>query len=209
MLRLASIPKIAALLTVVWLTGCEKPPQVEMDAAKAAVESARSAEAEKYAGPAFKALQDSLQAGLSAVATQDQRFALLRDYAAAKTTLTGVSAKAPQVAQAAKETKERMRKAATEAIEKARAAVDTTVAMIARAPRGKESKDVIAQWETQISSMTPQLQEAQAALTAENFPTAQKTAEMISSQAATLQQEVGAVITKYEELKAKARGRRR
>lgn len=209
MLRPASIAKIAALLTVVWLTGCEKPPQVEMDAAKAAVENARSAEAEKYAQPAFKALQDSLAAGLAAVETQNQRFALLRDYAAAKTTLTGVTSKAPQVAQSARDTKERMRKAATEAIEKARAAIDTTVAMVARAPRGKESKDVIAQWETQISSMTPQLQEAQAALQAENFTAAQKTSDMISQQAATLQQEVGAVITKYEELKAKARGRRR
>lgn len=209
MLRLASIPKIAALLTVVWLTGCEKPPQVEMDAAKAAVENARNAEAEKYATPAFKALQDSLASGLAAVTTQDQRFALLRDYAAAKTTLVGVSSKAPEVIQNARETKERIRKATTEAVEKAKAAIDTTVAMVARAPRGKESKDMIAGWETQISGMQPQLAEAQAALAAENFTAASKTAEMISQQAGTLQQEVGGVITKYEELKSKARGRRR
>ncbi len=209
MLRLASIPKVAILLTAVWLTGCEKPPQVEMDAAKAAVENARSAEAEKYATPAFKALQDSLASGLAAVETQNQRFALLRDYAAAKTTLTGVTTKSTQVIESARENKERIRKATTEAVDKAKAAIDTTVAMVARAPRGKESKDVIAQWETQITSMTPQLQEAQAALTAENFTQAQKTADAISQQAATLQQEVGAVITKYEELKAKAKGRRR
>lgn len=209
MLRLASIPKIAALLTAIWLVGCEKPPQIEIDNAKAAVENARNAEAEKYATQMFKALKDSLDAGLKEVEAQNQRFALLRNYDKAKQTLTGVTSRSQQVIDSARENKEKIRRATQEAVAKASAAIDSTVALIARAPRGKESKEVIAQWESQLQGLTPSLQQAQADLQAENFTAAQRTAEMIQAETSKLQQEVNAVITKYEELKAKAKGRRR
>jgi hypothetical protein len=50
------VPVIAAIAVLV--AGCESPPEAEKKAADAAVAAARSAEADKYAGAAYKAVSD-------------------------------------------------------------------------------------------------------------------------------------------------------
>ena len=41
-----------------WSAGCDSPPEAEKKAADAAIAAAKSAEADKYAGPAYKAVTD-------------------------------------------------------------------------------------------------------------------------------------------------------
>jgi hypothetical protein len=50
----------ALVLMVVLATGCAKLPQVELDAATAALDSAKVVEANRYLADEFNALQDSL-----------------------------------------------------------------------------------------------------------------------------------------------------
>ncbi|NLA48651.1 MAG: hypothetical protein GX876_04215, partial [Bacteroidales bacterium] len=51
---------LAIISMVVVLTSCGKKPQVEIDAVNAAIEAAKSAEADVYLPAEFAALQDSL-----------------------------------------------------------------------------------------------------------------------------------------------------
>jgi len=196
------------LLTAAWLMGCEKPPQMEMDSAKKAVETARAAEAEKYATPQFKALQDSLRAAEAEVQHQNERFVLLRNYDNAKKSLANVNATSEKVAQASRDNKEKIRRATKEKIDQASVAIDSTAALLKRAPRGKESREELQLMETNLTNLGATLQTAKSAYDAENFSGAQQSADSVQAEANKIQQEVGAVIARYEELKGKGKKRR-
>jgi hypothetical protein len=51
-----AVPMLAAVALLV--AGCDSPPEAEKKAADAAIAAAKSAEADKYAGPAYKAVTD-------------------------------------------------------------------------------------------------------------------------------------------------------
>jgi len=51
-----AVPVVAGVALLV--AGCDSPPEAEKKAADAAVAAAKSAEADKYAGPAYKAVTD-------------------------------------------------------------------------------------------------------------------------------------------------------
>lgn len=196
-----------AVPMVVWLAGCDKPPEEQMTATKAAVDSAVQAEAAKYAPQELAKLQDSLKTALAEVEHQNARFVILRNYDQAKTTLTWVSTNAPVVAQTAKANKEKMRAATAEAIQTAQAAVDSAAALLANAPRGKESKQDLDAMEAEVTNMRAGIDEAKAGLQAEDFNKAKMKAQDVQSRAVQMQSEVAGIIQKYEELRAK-RGRR-
>jgi len=51
-----AVPMLAGVALLV--AGCDSPPEAEKKAADAAIAAAKSAEADKYAGPAYKAVTD-------------------------------------------------------------------------------------------------------------------------------------------------------
>jgi len=192
---------------VVWLAGCDKPPEEQMASSKTAVEGAVQAEAAKYAAPELARLQDSLKTALAEVERQNARFIFLRNYDSAKSTLTWVATNAPVVAQTSKANKEKLRAATQEAIRVAEAAVDSAAALLTNAPRGKESKADLEAMEGEITTMRAGIDEAKAGLTAEDFNKAKMKAQEVQNSAMQMQTEVAGIIQKYQELRAK-RGRR-
>jgi hypothetical protein len=203
-----SIAQIAlAVPMVVWLAGCDKPPEEQMASSKTAVEGAVQAEAAKYAAPELARLQDSLKTALAEVERQNARFIFLRNYDSAKSTLTWVATNAPVVAQTSKANKEKLRAATQEAIRVAEAAVDSAAALLTNAPRGKESKADLEAMEGEITTMRAGIDEAKAGLTAEDFNKAKMKAQEVQNSAMQMQTEVAGIIQKYQELRAK-RGRR-
>lgn len=203
-----SIAQLAlAVPMVVWLAGCDKPPEEQITATKAAVDGAVQAEAAKYAAPELTQLQDSMKAALAEVDHQKARFIIMRNFDKAKTTLSWVGTRAPQVATVSKQNKEKQRAAATEAIHMAEAAVDSAAALLANAPRGKESKQDLEAMEADVTNMRAGIDEAKAGLQAEEFKKAQSKAQEVQNRAVQIQTEVSGVIQKYEELRGK-RGRR-
>lgn len=64
----------AALMVVALTTGCAKPPQQEIDAAKAAVSAAEAAQAAKYASEAWDKAQQAMNAVNAEVEAQNQKF---------------------------------------------------------------------------------------------------------------------------------------
>jgi len=197
---------ILAVLAAVWLAGCEKPPVQEQQAAQNAVEDARKAEGPKYAGKEFNTLQDSLKAANTEIETQNNKFALFRNYTQAKGTLGWVSTTGPKVAQKARDTKEQLRKEAEAALATAQAAVDTAAAKVAMAPKSKDSKEEIQAMEGELETMRNSLQNVKNAIQSENFPEATSNAKAIAGSAAQAQQEAQTILDKVAEAKAKRKG---
>jgi len=138
---------VAAVLAV----GCAKPPQQEIDAAKAALTAAEQSEAPKYAADAWDKAQQGMNAVNAELEAQNAKFALFRSYTKAKQLITD----AQNAANAAKEAgiagKEKAKNDAKASIDAAKAALDganTLMAAIEKCPRAKRAKEVKKDLET-------------------------------------------------------------
>jgi len=66
----------ASLVAALFVLGCAEPPHKEMDQAQGAIDAARAAGAEQYAGDEYTAALDALKRAHDAVAQSDYRLAL-------------------------------------------------------------------------------------------------------------------------------------
>ena len=180
---------LAALVGVV--AGCSKPPQMEMDAAKAKLEQCRSAQADAYAPAEWQACQDAMNAAEQEVAAQNAKMALMRNYKQAKTLVATADEAAGKAQTAAAEGKERMRGEADALITQASAAIDSTNAMIAKAPRGKETKAELDLIQGDVTAAAATLEEARTAMTQTDYISAKAKAQAVLDKATQVQGDSG------------------
>lgn len=122
-MRKKLIAGIAMLAVVALTTGCAKPPQNEIDTAKAALTAAEGSQAAKYATAEWEAATQAMNAVDAEVEAQAQKFALFRSYKKAQE-LTAAAAQAAATAQeAAVAGKEKAMNEAQAAVDAAKAAV--------------------------------------------------------------------------------------
>ncbi len=114
----------AAVLAVVALTtGCAKPPQNEIDAAKAALSVAEGAQAARYAPGEWEAATQAINQVNAEVEAQAQKFALFRSYKKAQELAAAAAQAATAANEAAIAGKARAKNEAETAIEDAKAAI--------------------------------------------------------------------------------------
>jgi hypothetical protein len=196
---------VAALLVMaVALSSCAKAPQADFDAAKAKLEEARAAEAEKYAVNEFRAASDSLDAAQREIEAQNGKFALFRKYGRAKTLIASADAQSVTAKQAAIEGKERTKNEAEQLMMQAQAAIDSTNTLVEKAPKGKESRADLELIKSDLTGAQTSLDDARASFQREEYLEAKAKAEAVINKANQLSAEVNAAIEKY----AAARGRR-
>src|SRR4030042_4119823 len=82
---------VAVVLVMAFMVGCAKPPQADLDAAKAALEAAKAVGADRYVANIFNAAQDSLNAASTEIEAQNSKFALGRNYKKAQALLAAVT----------------------------------------------------------------------------------------------------------------------
>jgi hypothetical protein len=139
------------LVSAVLAVGCAKPPQQEIDAAKAAMTAAEQAEAPKYAADSWDKAQQAMNAVNAELEAQNAKFALFRSYTKAKQLI----ADATNAANAAKDAgiagKEKAKNDATAAIDAAKASLtnaETLFASVSKCPRARGAKEVKKDLET-------------------------------------------------------------
>jgi colicin import membrane protein len=94
--------------------GCAKPPQTEIDAAKASLAAAQSAEAPVYAADAFAAAKSAVDKLDAEVAAQAAKGAMSRKYDTAKTLATTARKAADDAKNAAQTGKEQLKNQLTQ-----------------------------------------------------------------------------------------------
>ena len=130
------------LVTIVWMcvlvSGCAQPPADQLNAAEQAVKEAQQSGAATYVANDYAKVEGLLAAMKTEVAEQDGKFALLRDYGKAEQLAVTTKAEAERVKSDAVKKMEEAKFSATQAHQAAQASVASTLALVAKAPAGKD-----------------------------------------------------------------------
>ena len=157
MLRVNSIVLFALLMT---LAGCAEQPGEKLEAARKAVEDARGAGADVYAGSEFSNASSALKEAEAEIAVQDESFALGRNYDKAIELLNTASTQAETATSAAAVNKTKVKGQAEAAKIEAEAALKQAEASLTKAPRGKGSQGDVAALEADVASAQASISEA-------------------------------------------------
>ena len=182
---------VMALVTVV---ACGKPPQEDIDAAKAALEAAKTAQAEKWAETDYQTAESSLSAAQAEVDAQAQKW--FKNYDKAKELMVTAKTDAEKAAAAAVANKETAKNEATTAIADATAALDAANTALAGAPKGKDTKADLELFKQDLDGLTATLAEAQSAMGSEDYNAAKDKASSVKEKATSISDQIAQAAAK-------------
>ena len=201
MRRLGAV--LCAVVALVWITGCAKPPQADIDAANAALSAARSAEAGEYAADSLRAAEDAIAKVNGELKVQEEKFALFRSYKQTATLVADAKAAGEKATADAKAGKQRAMQEATDAISQAKAALTEGKEMLTKAPRGKGTQADLQQLEADLAGAETTVADADAAFASERYKDAKAKAGSAMSTIGSVKSAVEQAIAARQ----KARGR--
>lgn len=150
---------LAAIAMVAVLSSCGKKPQAEIDAANAAIEAAKTAEASVYLPTEFAAVMDSLNAVMTEITTQESK--LFKKFGPAKEKLAAIVTLAGKVATDAAVKKEEVKAEAANLLTSIKTVIEENGKLIPKLPRGKEGAAVIEQIKADVATVDASVVEAQ------------------------------------------------
>ncbi len=184
----------AGIIMIAILAGCGKEPQVQLDAAKTAIESARTVQADVYLPDEFAAIQDSMNAILVDIELQKSK--LFRKFGDEKDRLNHVANMANQAAAGVDARKEEVKQEAQNLLNDIRNVIAENTRLIPRLPRGKEGAQVIEQIKADLSGVEGAVSEAQGLFDNGSFMDALSMVKSAKAKAEGLNSEMKEVLTK-------------
>jgi len=185
---------LAAVAMVAVLSSCGKTPQAEIDAANAAIEAAKTAEAAVYLPAEFAAVQDSLNAVMTEIAAQESK--LFKKFGPAKAKLASVVTLANQVAANTATKKEEVKGEVANLMTSIKAVIEENAKLIPKLPKGKEGAAVIEQIKADVATVDAAVVEAQGLFDKGAFMDALNKVNAANEKAVALNTEVKEVLTK-------------
>lgn len=157
----------ATTMTLAWtLAGCAKPPQAAVDAAKQALDGARSAGAGTYATESLRAAENAAARLDAELKAQEEKAAFMRSYKRATELAEAAQVAAQKAAGDEDAAKEKAKQEATIAIEATRGALGQAKAAAEKLPNTKAVQAARQPIDADIAAAEAALADAQAALTA-------------------------------------------
>lgn len=144
-------------------TSCGKMPQDDINATKAAVETAKAAQADVYMAPEFKALQDSLTVVMQGIEAENSKF--LKNFDALTVKLDTLKSQAEAIAVAVPAKKQAVKQEAETTLAAVKTAIEETRALLAKAPKGKEGKEALEQISNELNVVATTVGEVETSLT--------------------------------------------
>jgi hypothetical protein len=185
---------LAALAMVAVLSSCGKKPQVEIDAANAAIQAAQTAEASVYLPAEFAAVQDTLNAVMADITAQESK--LFKNFGTAKEKLASVVTLANQVASNAAVKKEEVKAEVANLLTGIKTVIEENGKLIPKLPRGKEGAEVIEQIKADVATVDASVVEAQGLFDKGSYMDALNKINAAKEKADSLNAEVKEVLTK-------------
>jgi len=152
---------VATVAVVALATSCAKVPQAALDAATAALDSAKAVQTDVYFPEEFAALDDSLTVMLQNIETQKSKSAA--DFKTIKTGADEIAAKASELAGNVEAKKAEVKAEAETMLGDAASLLDEAKTLIDKAPRGKEGKAVLDEMKDELGVIENSLTEAKTA----------------------------------------------
>jgi hypothetical protein len=181
------------VFVLVLMVGCAKPPQDAINAATAALDSAK-AEASEYAPSSLQAAEDARAALDAEVKAQQDKFALFRSYKKTEELTADLKAKSEKAASDAAAGKAQAKTDATTAINDATTALTDAKAMLEKAPKGKGTAADLEAMKADLTAAEGTLNDANAAMTGEKYKDAKAKADAAKSSAANVVSQITAAM---------------
>jgi len=185
---------LAVIAMVAVLSSCGKKPQAEIDAANAAVEAAKTAEAAVYVPAEFAAVQDSLNAIMADITAKESK--LFKNFKGETAKLANVLTLANTVAANAATRKEEVKAEAANLMTGIKTVIEENVKLIPKLPRGKEGAAVIEQIKADVATVDAAVVEAQGLFDKGSYMDALNKIKAAKEKADGLNAEVKEVLTK-------------
>jgi len=185
---------LTAIAMVAILASCGKKPQVEIDATNAAIEAAKAAEANVYLPDEFAAVQDSMNAIMADIETQEGK--LFKKFGDVKEKLASTSALANELASKVAGKKEEVKAEAETLLNDIKTVLAENSKLVPKLPRGKEGAAVIEQIKADLSNVDAAVAEAQTAYDNGAFMDALNKIKAAKAKADGLNTEIKEALTK-------------
>jgi len=151
---------VATVAAVAIMTSCAKVPQEALDAAKAAIETAKTAQADVYFPAEFAALNDQLTVINQDIETQKSKTA--KDFKLVKTNAEAITLQAGELTAKVEAKKVEVKTGAEKMMTDVTALLDEAKALLLKAPKGKEGKAVLEQMKNEITAVETSLADTKA-----------------------------------------------
>ena len=191
--------KYFVFFTVITVTlifsSCAKAPQAEMDAAKAALEQAKVAQADIFLETEFVAIQDSVNKAATEI--QSQKSKVFGNYKGAKQTLENVNTQAADLVEKTEVRKQEVKNEVVATQAEIVSLMEENNKMVEIAPKGKEGKEALAAIKSDLTSINASASEIQALLESNELIAAQTKANAVKQKASGINAELKTVLEKY------------
>jgi hypothetical protein len=175
-------------------TSCAKAPQAEIDAAKAALEQAKAAQADKYVEADFLAVQDSLNAVMVEIEAQSSK--LFKSYGKSKEKLVVITTQATELIAKTEVRKEQIKVEVATVEAATTALIEENNMLVAKAPKGKEGKEAIEAIKLDLTSIATSVSEVPALVASGDLLGAQTKVNAAQQRATEINTELKAVLDK-------------
>ncbi|MDP1768098.1 MAG: DUF4398 domain-containing protein [Nitrospirota bacterium] len=190
--RSTMVPVLCALLI---LTACAKPPTEQIEAAEKAVSDAQQSGASTYVADEYAKVQGSLAALKKEVSDQDGKLAIFRDYGKVEQLAVAAKSDAERLKAEATKKKDEAKAAALQAQQVAQEAVAATLALVAKAPTGKD-RAALESIKADAEALKASLNQVQMAIDTADYPVAQTKAVAIHEKSQAVSHEIEAALAK-------------
>ncbi|HEY5627844.1 MAG TPA: hypothetical protein VIR79_07850 [Nitrospira sp.] len=207
MKRRVHVVQLLCSLTLLVMAGCAQPPADQITAATQAVKDAEQSGAATYLANDYAKIEAMIGALNSEVATQDGKFALLRDYGKVAELAATVKTEAERVKAEAIKKMEEAKFAATQAHHAAQEAVQTTLALVAQAPAGKD-RAALEAIKSDADALKASVNEVQMMLDKSDYLGAQTKAKAIQEKSQAVSQEIETALAKIGKGKTSSQKKR-
>jgi hypothetical protein len=179
---------------------CASAPKEEIAATQAAIQTAQTDDVKTYAADSLKDATDTMAKATAEVQTQDDKFALSRDYKAASDLLKQAKDKAAKAVSDAVANKAKTKADAEALIASLTPMLDEAKKALATAPRGKDTKAELEAMQNDLKSAGEAVAAASTAMSQEKYMDALAQANAAKTKASGIIDQVTAA---KEKLKGK------
>jgi len=189
---------VLVLAIAVALIACKQPTE-QINNAKAAIESATKAGADKYAVDESKKLDADLKVAMDEVATQDKKF--FKKFGPAKEMLAKIQTDADALKAALPAKVEAAKNLAVSLQGEARKGLDAAKALLDKAPKGNGTAKDLEALKGDLAGAETAFADIQKAIDVQDYIAAQDKAKSVSAAAAKVAEQVQAAIDKVNGVK--------
>ena len=186
----------ALIIGMVAVTSCADMPQTEIDAATAAIETAKAAGAEVYVAEQYNALNDSMAVAMASLEEQKSKF--FKKYTKTVEKLTQVTAMANEVSANTEATKEAVKAEILASMEEVQTLVAQGRQLITEAPKGKEGTTALEAIKTELDVVEASITESNTMFQNGELKPSLEKVKVAKEKASSINTELTEVISKYK-----------